>query len=394
MRRLIALLAVILVVGCSQRATVPVTARLPTQTPSFESRPTALPTGATLPQQMPSREPQPTALPTGTTLPQPIPSFEPKSTPSPASVTPSGWTELPLPSGCSFGAISPNFQWLAYTCSGSGWLARVKAGHLDNPVPTDADIWLSFTPDSSAVIGAWAKDDYTKVFSLSDTTRIQKIASGTLLMDGSIWSPDGSVMATCSKGCQVIYLLHPGDWTVEEIVDAPGRHDAQYGWSPDSQEMVYISGDGITGDQIMAAHIINRQSRKSRTLLEGKFILSSASWSPDGKWIAIHIEEPIGSDKHYLQLIDLQTGDKTKLAFDWPSDTRMYGWVLWSPDGRRLALDGEAMHIIEIPSGKVVFVQRGIATPLAWSADGTSLLVIGHDSAQNRDVLRWLSIKP
>jgi len=259
-------------------------------------------------------------------------------------------------------------------------------------VPIDADLWLSFTPDSSAVIGALGR--HTKLIVLSDTIRIQSIISGTLIMDGSIWSPDGSVLATCSKGCQVIYLIHAGDWTVEKIVDTPGRHGSQYGWSPDSQEMVYISGNSFSGDQIMAAHIIHRQSRKSRMLLECKCFISGASWSPDGKWIAVHIEEPAGSRKHYLQLIDPRTGDKTKLAFDWRSDTGMYGWMLWSPDGKRLALDGEVRRVIEIPSGRVVFEQRGIATPLAWSADGTFLLVIGYDSYLSRDVLRWLSIKP
>ncbi len=311
------------------------------------------------------------------------------------------WKELPLPPHCTFGAISPNLEWLAYTCyqptqSGSawqGWLAQVESGQLYKPIPVNADHWLGFTPDSSRAIGADLQDRAIRwrLFSLSTSLHEREILSDTqqLLLGFAIWSPDGSVVATCDHSCSKIYLLDPNNWNPKQIVDAPGQYSTQFGWSPNSHELVYIWGDSLAGDKSVSVRITNRRSRQSRILMEGSQPLTGVSWSPTGKWIVVRTE---GMSKTVLSLIDPQSDDKRELTYDAGGTNRLNGWgdLIWSPDGSHLALqDG---LIIEVPSGQIIKA-GSYSSPLVWSADSESLLVSEYDAAEERDILRWLPVQ-
>lgn len=357
MRRLALLLTTVLLIGCSQATRFTITTTPLSQVPSVEQK-------------------------------------------KPTSVLPE-WSELSMPPHCTFGAISPNLKWLAYTClkpmqSGSawqGWLAQVESGQLYRPASVNADLWLGFTPDSSYAIGAdlRGQDIRWRLFSLSASLREREILSDTqqLLLGSAIWSPDGSVMAACDYSCSQIYLLDPTNWHSEQIVDAPGQYSAQYSWSPDGRELVYIWGDSLADDKSVSVRITNRQTRQSRILMAGSQPLTGVSWSPTGKWVAIRAE---GMNKTVLSLIDPQSDDKYELTYDEGSATRLNGWrdLVWSPDGSRLALrDG---LIIEVPSGQIIRAGP-YSSPLAWSADSESLLVSDYDVVEERDVLRWLLVR-
>lgn len=381
MRRLIILLMVILTTGCSQPVTVQVTAISPVPIlPEPEHTP------------LPSR----IALPEATLSVKSTPSPNPKRTALPPKITTPDWKELLLPPGCRFEALSPDSQWVAYACGQQvGWLAPIKAGQLYNPIRMDVDIWLSFTPDSSSVIGVMIGKQTARwqLMTFPDLTWKRDIISDTQLWLGAIvWSPDGSALAACNYSCSQIYLLDPDDWTYEQIVDAPGRYSAQYGWSPDSREIVYVWGDGLAGDKSVSVRIVNRQSHQSRVLLESKLPLTGVSWSPSGDWIAVRTESD--SNETRLWLVDPRKGEKIERVFDWGGPDRLEGWgdLVWSPDGTKLALqDG---HVIEVPSGKVVLVVDSYILPLMWSTNGTSLLVKDSDWEQGQDILRWVSVQP
>jgi Tol biopolymer transport system component len=97
------------------------------------------------------------------------------------------------------------------------------------------------------------------------------------------------------------------------VLDGLGRHGAQYTWSADGQEIAYVEGDYHEG---MSARVLNWQTHQSRTLVESQSptSLTGASYSPDGKWIAVREQSLESSEDATLWLIDVKTEAKIRLT--------------------------------------------------------------------------------
>jgi WD40 repeat protein len=343
------------------------------------------------------------------------PSLEPQLIPLPQGFVSPNWIELELPPDCRFGQLSPDSQWLTYRCrSGSsktykGWLAQICAGRLNNPVPWDWSHELGFTADSAGLV--MEKDGAWWLLDLSDFTQ-QPYLSGTRgfhtpATRGWAWSPDGSRLAKCSNNnnCREILVFSPGSQTAEIVIEKTALNASKFSWSADSQEIAYIDGFPTIGDGTMAARVFNLPSGQTRTLIEDKFDLSGASWSRDGKWIAVRASEKGQSTA--LFLFEPQEGSRIKLEYEdlTPDRDAFNGWLdlTWSPDGSKLALSGWNIRqpdlrwvVVEVPTGKIVFQatkEDGLAL-LGWNTDGTALLALKYDSKEEREILRWVPVRP
>lgn len=349
--------------------------------------------------------------------------MESQPTPLPRNSILPTWSQVELLPGCSFHSLSPDLRWVVMRgCpSHSGdtnWLAQVdEDGRLYNFREIEGGLIpylegigiIGYTPDSTRFIVERNKSFW--FINLADLTQEPYIpgtpgTSGVANLGVERWSPDGRLcLVPGGLGTAQIVAISASDGTEDIVVDGIGRHGAQYTWSAGGQEIAYVEGNYAVS---MTARILNLQTRQSRTLAESQYpvSLTGASYSPDGKWVAIREQNMESFETAVLWLIDLKSGAKTRLRYDLSGVEVYDGWqdIVWSPDGSRLALrgssnDSDGFVVIEIPAGKIIYrgTKETRGNPLAWSADGKSLLVLDYhsepNSSQGNDILRWVQIQ-
>ncbi|CAG1006285.1 hypothetical protein ANRL4_03615 [Anaerolineae bacterium] len=337
------------------------------------------------------------------------------------SISPT-WSKVELPPGCNFHSLSPNLKWVAIQgCrsekGNTNWIAQVdENGRLHNSKQIEGRLLhyydgtgvMGFTLDSTRLIVE--RDKVFWFINLADLAQ-QPYASDTAGTSGvgnfgtERWSPDGRLyLGSGCLGCDQIVVVSPNDRIENIAVDGIGRHGAQYTWSANGEEIAYVEGDYQEG---MKARLINLQTGKNHTLIESQFPagLTGASYSPNGERISVR-EQNMDSSEAILWLVDPKTESKIRLVYDLSGVEVYDGWrdMVWSPDGSNLALrgssdDSEGFVVIEIPSGEIVYrgTKETTGNPLAWSADGKSLLVLDFheeaNSAIGNYILRWVQIQ-
>jgi TolB protein len=101
------------------------------------------------------------------------------------------------------------------------------------------------------------------------------------------------------------------------------------------------------------------------------------AWSPDGRYIAF---QSLRNGQFDLYRLDLSNGDVQQLTDDRDYDAL----VVWSPDSTRIAYpasftgdSGYSLYILDLTTGERLHLwSLALPGPLAWSADGTSILFV------------------
>jgi Tol biopolymer transport system component len=199
---------------------------------------------------------------------------------------------------------------------------------------------------------------------------------------GIAWSPGGWPLAFTTA-----YLAYrigygpvgpePALWTKggphrrsHRILDLPGEELAPH-WSPDGRSIL-ITVRHRRSDELWTVDAGGGHGR----LLAAGLSEPEASWSPDGKWVAVSGFAPNGSDRRqHLYVIPAGGGRLRQLTTE---EVRSGEPPAWTPDGnwityatyegevKEIHPDGTGMRTIaDFPHEEV----RG----LAWSPDGTHL---------------------
>lgn len=154
-----------------------------------------------------------------------------------------------------------------------------------------------------------------------------------------------------------VYLVPAEGGSPEELV-ADGQNEAQPGWPPDGNSLVFgglppALGTGVSSD--LAIRLVDLRSRRVSTLA-GSEGLYSPEWSPEGRYIAA-----IKEDKSVV--FDLTTQRWVEVA---EADG---GYLGWSHDGRYIYFrDKDAVYRARAQDRKVEQVaslkgiQQGIGT--------------------------------
>jgi eukaryotic-like serine/threonine-protein kinase len=109
------------------------------------------------------------------------------------------------------------------------------------------------------------------------------------LNQAPVWSPDGKVVAftTNRHTFQRLYQKNAdGSGSEEEIVDLPGARAGQqicWDWSRDGKYLLAAKSGELW--------YVSLQDRQSKPLLQAKWIVRNARFSPDGRWIAYSSNE-------------------------------------------------------------------------------------------------------
>lgn len=331
------------------------------------------------------------------------------------------WTELKLLPGCSFHAMSPNWQWLLLRgCPSTQGDTADLIVHVSEHGDLGESLSLSdkftllgeksevigFTSDGSELV--LKQDNTFWLVSLPDLTRRPYVAStfgtsGINYLGSERWSPEGNeYLGFGCLGCNQITIFSPEKAAAENAIDV-GRHGAQSNWCATSQEIVYTEGDY---EGTMRARILNLKSGQPRTLIDSQFPVNvtGVSCSLDKRWLAVR-EQEMDTTHSGLWLVDQTSNSKVHLEYDLSGGADVFdGWqdLIWSPDSSRLALRGSstgAKHgngfiVVEIPTGRIIFTgtEEGISAPLSWNLDSQSILALDYHFRTDSYSLRWIPI--
>ncbi|AIE87136.1 dipeptidyl-peptidase [Fimbriimonas ginsengisoli Gsoil 348] len=263
--------------------------------------------------------------------------------------------------------------------------------------------------------------DASKITDLprQDDTRTDQEKSEAILYDGGItgadWSPDGDELMFSYKGR--VWLTQPDGSELHPIVDGQsGIASPQF--TPDGKYISYVSGQNLF-----------RLDRHSGAVKQLTFIskpntkIESATWSQDGKTIAVTWSDSSKEGKHVMMDFSKDRATVVNIQREWNGDLNVdnqiglipadggiirfvsglprYLWlkdVEWSPDGSKLAIawikdDFKEFTISVVDPAKAekadVYNEKAPMNyitdwrPLVWTKDGESIL-FGTDIVDGR----------
>lgn len=300
--------------------------------------------------------------------------------------------------------LSPDGKWIAYT-----------VGTVDvEKDKRDTDLWMI----------SWDGGERLRLTSTPESGESQPR-----------WSPDGRYLAFVAtrgdeeekkKGGQV-WLLDRRGGEAQKLTEIKGGI-ADYAWSPDGKRLVLVVNDfdpssdpekkegwkrktkppividryhfkqdreGYLGPYRTHLQLFDVDARKAESLTSGNYDESQPAWSPDGKSIAFVSDrdaDPDRTDNSDVFVIDAKAGAEARklTTFTGPDGGR----PAWSPDGKFIAyLRGDEPKYTAYNRNKLAIVpagggepklltaslDRAIAGPVAWSADGSSLTFVVQD---------------
>ncbi len=214
-----------------------------------------------------------------------------------------------------------------------------------------------------------------------------------------VWSPDNSRLALSDSGGNGVYVYDLAAQTLVRLTDAPGS-GAWVAWSPDGRGLGFkilqpAAGDGFP-PQIPAVY--RTDSQTVEPLLPATCRAGVPSFSADGRvaftvgneaWIADAGGDVIARHDlgHYVNLARLSP-DGTRLAYNGPDEQI---WVLdvatgdrerltdgtaacfnpvWSPDGRKLAVETVAGSLLAVDLSSRLTFSLGPGSRPCWTPDG------------------------
>jgi Tol biopolymer transport system component len=158
--------------------------------------------------------------------------------------------------------------------------------------------------------------------------------------------------------------------------------DSQPSWSPDGQQIAYVSND--RGQ--FTIFLMDAQGRGIHRLTDSSQNNFSPTWSPDERSIAyVTARQEFAQQITEVLLTDLQSGFTRRITIPYPNAIS----PTWAPDSRHLAFASGARG----SANRIIYdldVQTGDTNPLiashdiqlspTWSPDGRYLLYLAYDT--------------
>jgi eukaryotic-like serine/threonine-protein kinase len=187
-----------------------------------------------------------------------------------------------------------------------------------------------------------------------------------------LWSPKGDTLALAMVNTNIgLYELATGEMSYLQT-----DHDNRFrevAWSPDGSKLV-------TASQDTTMKIWDYASRKIIRTIQGHDILTTISWSPDGRFIAYGNMEGSGANFNSESIMMILEIDILRKAAELNVDR-----VFWSPDGSMIAGETEAGVLIwDTSTWENLLTLEGQTAPVAWSPDGTRLATY-----QDGEIVFW-----
>jgi len=217
---------------------------------------------------------------------------------------------------------------------------------------------------------------------------MRPLTSGTAFDDRPVFSPDGKQVAFNSDrgGKRGIWIISAEGGSPRKLAEVSATGGLS--WSADGSKLVYAAGAG-GWPSLWSLSVADGQVQRIPT----PGAVSEPVWNPTRDLIAYL--EPATSGPAYTKLSFVNSAGQPQYTGLPPAPNISSGFSngipAWSPDGRRLAVVSQNSNtaasiwivsldaatplqkLVELPSGPRI---RGIA----WTSDGTALLIGRHDS--------------
>ncbi len=316
-----------------------------------------------------------------------------------AGGTPVTLADAPAGTGGSWSSdgeivFAPSYTSGLFTVPEAGGSPR-RVTTLDSVAGDDVHGWPQVLPGRRAVlltVIAWARESSAIVLVDLDTgarREVQSDASFGRFVSSGPGAPTGHVVFV-RDGALMAAPFDPSGaepaGTAVRVVDNVGH--ARFDLSA-SGVLAYLPGTGSGGDFSLVWVDRTGASRPINTLLRG---YEDLHLSPDGRRIALTIEEPGADSPAHVWLADTERGTLTRLTFDGFSRD-----PVWAPDGKSLVFgskrgnDTFGLYRQSIDGRSAAELLWASPTPIwpdpqSWTPDGRTVVFTTKGTTTDDDV--------
>jgi Tol biopolymer transport system component len=179
------------------------------------------------------------------------------------------------------GADKSQLRW--FDRSGKQVGAVGDVGVFANPTLSPDGTRLAFeqTDTDSRHVDVWIRE--------LASNAVTRLTFGPGLNELAVWSPDGKRIAFTSNqqlSYGVLQKNSDGSGSEKQIVDMSSAPQAPWGWSQDGKYILLWKNGELW--------YLSMQDQQVKPLIQGKWIVRNAQFSPDGKWVAYASNETGG----------------------------------------------------------------------------------------------------
>jgi TolB protein len=223
--------------------------------------------------------------------------------------------------------------------------------NLTNSI-NESDSNPAWSPDGSKI--AWTRSG-AWVMNADGSNKVQ-LTSGSGLKP--LWSPDGQWISVV--GYDGIFIIPANGGTLLNLTNDPGNDDMQGNWSPSSDEIVFETSRHkiLSGTSVITFNFelykVNIHSLVQTRLTDNLKEDNDPAWSPDGAYIAFLSDREGSGGNRGLYVMNSDGSNTQRLT----GPMWMLGPISWSPDSRRLAVQGRSdgsaeIYVIDVVTGDI-----------------------------------------
>ena len=253
-----------------------------------------------------------------------------------------------------------------------------------------AQLIRSFTPPALA-----ASDGPTSpLAATASTSQPAPLSSAAPLSGGNVfgnvsWSPNGQYIAVVYNGpwhgtFSTIFIWNASSGALVKSLSGFSLNIESVSWSPRENLLAAL---GYDGDKASVAKVWDTTSWRIVKQYPNTFAFD---WSPDGAWLALAVADNTGVPGSSIRIMDAPTDMLVKQL------AAPAGFVHWSPDGTRLAIEGTngGITIWGVGSGEQIYTfPRPGSYNAAWSPDSKYISSVETIRTRHSDGKVYLTVQ-